>query len=57
MFEEELIVNTAVDIAEVEAAIGNNFVDEAGVGEMTNQGWKGLESKLFQLGSWAEMEE
>lgn len=56
MFEEELIVNTAADVAEVEAAIGNNSVAVAGVEEMS-QGWYGLELKLFQLESWAEMEE
>lgn len=38
MFEEELIVDTAADMAEVEAAIGDNSVAEAGVKEMTGQG-------------------
>lgn len=38
MLEEELIVDTAVDMAEVEAVTGDNSVAEAGVKEMLGQG-------------------
>lgn len=38
LFEEELVVDAAVDTTEVEAVVGDDFGAELGVREMLGQG-------------------